>query len=205
MARRVVFLDACVLYAPLVRALVLEAAAAGLLTPRWSPRVLAEWRIAAARRGGLEAEDRVAEAVARMQARFPAAPVMPDPVIPNPVIPNPVRPGAEHAHALPDPADAHVLAAAIAAGADILLTFNLRDFPARSLAAHGLAARHPDGFLWELFSGAPEVLDAAIREAAPGDPEAPAAPDDTRRALKRAQLPRLAKAWRAWRHDPTRI
>lgn len=185
MADRVVFLDACVLYGPVARTIVLRAAEAGLLAPRWSPRVLAEWRIAAARQGGLEAEERVADAIADIEARFPAARVEP-------------APGAEHAHVLPDPADAHVLAAALAAGADLLLTFNIRDFPARRLAAHGLVARHPDGFLWELLGeahGSPGAIDAAIREATAGA-------GSPRRALKRAQLPRLAKAWHAQAGDP---
>lgn len=183
MAERPVFLDACALYPPLVRGIVLGMATAGLITPRWSPRVLAEWRIAAARNGGMEAEDRVDATLADMAARFPEATVEPPPE-PQPT------------HALPDPADAHVLAAAVASGADVLLTFNLRDFPARALAAHDIAARHPDSFLWELFSHAPETADAAIREAAAG--VGADEPDAIRRALKRARLPRLAKAWSSW-------
>lgn len=182
MASRVVFLDACVLYGPVPRTVLMRAAEAGLLAPRWSPRVLAEWRIAAARNGGLEAEDRVADAIAEIEARFPAARVEP-------------APGAEHDHPLPDPADAHVLAAAAVAGAELILTFNIRDFPTRRLAAQGLVARHPDGFLWELLGEAPEIIDAAIREATAGA-------GTPRRALKRAQLPRLAKAWSAGAGSP---
>ena len=182
MASRVVFLDACVLYAPIPRTILLRAAEAGLLAPRWSPRVLAEWGIAATRRGGPEAEEETARSIAGMEARFPEASVEP-------------AANAELAHTLPDPADAHVLAAALAARADVLLTFNIRDFPARRLAAHGLLARHPDGFLWELLSEAPEVIDAAIREATAGAPT-------PRQALKRAHLPRLAKAWTALSDGP---
>ena len=48
---------------------------------------------------------------------------------------------------LPDPNDRHVVAAAIRGEADIILTANLRDFPARALAPHGLIAEHPDNFL----------------------------------------------------------
>lgn len=180
MAEPVVFLDACVLYPPLVRGVLLRLAAAGLLHPRWSPRVLAEWRIAAARKGGMAAEDEADAAAAEMAARFPQALVEP-------------APGTELDHHLPDPADAHVLAAAIASGADILLTFNTRDFPVRALAAPGITPRHPDGFLWELFSGWPGLFEGVLREAAEdaGLHEA----DEIRRALKRAHLPRLAKAW----------
>lgn len=181
MTRRV-FLDACVLYPPLVRGILLWLAQAGRFTPRWSPRVLAEWRIAAARNGGIEAEDRAAEIAAAMEARFPGAAVTPGPDI-------------ERTLDLPDAADVHVLAAAIAAGADMLLTFNVRDFPTRRLAAHGITPRHPDGFLWEHFSHAPELVDDAIRAAAADAGMTEVEP--IRRALKRAHLPRLAKAWRS--------
>jgi hypothetical protein len=102
-------------------------------------------------------------------------------------------PAVEQALDLPDPADTHVLAGAIAAGAGVLLTFNLRDFPARRLAAHAITPRHPDGFLWEVFSQEPQIAGQAIRETAAkaGRTEA----DAIRRALKRAGLSRLAKAW----------
>jgi hypothetical protein len=41
---------------------------------------------------------------------------------------------------LPDPNDRHVLAAAIQCGADLILTFNLDDFPEQALTIHGLGA-----------------------------------------------------------------
>ena len=48
---------------------------------------------------------------------------------------------------LPDPEDRHVLAAAIQCGADLIITFNLDDFPEHALASYGIGACHPDAFL----------------------------------------------------------
>ena len=178
--RPVVFLDACVLYPPFVRAILIGAAGTGLFEPRWSRRVLDEWRIAALRRGAIEAG--IDRSVAEIATAFPGAMTALDPEV-------------EAEHTLPDPADAHVLAGAIAAGADVLLTFNLRDFPARRLAPHGLVPRHPDGLLWELLSHAPETMVPAIRAAAARADAGTRA--EIRRALKRAKLPRLGKAFQA--------
>jgi len=58
-------------------------------------------------------------------------------------------------HLLPavdnDPKDQHVLAAAVHARAQVILTFNLKDFPAESLAPWGIEARHPQAYLETLY------------------------------------------------------
>ncbi len=64
---------------------------------------------------------------------------------------------------LPDPDDRHVLAAAIHAGAQVIVTFNLKDFPAETLARFDLEAQHPDDFLVSLFDLAPEPVCAAVK------------------------------------------
>lgn len=178
-----VFLDACVLFPPLVRRLLLDTAAAGRFVPLWSDRVLEEWRISAGAKQGPDAWVRIAAARAAMAEVFPDASARADPEV-------------EAGLVLPDPADAHVLAAAAAGQANILVTFNLRDFPNRTMARFGIALRHPDGFLWEMFSQAPETLAPLIERALA---DMGIAPDRGRTALKRARLPRLGKAWDAAR------
>lgn len=48
---------------------------------------------------------------------------------------------------LPDPGDRHVLAAAIRSQASIIVTFNLKHFPAQDLTQYGIEALHPDDFV----------------------------------------------------------
>jgi predicted nucleic acid-binding protein len=63
---------------------------------------------------------------------------------------------------LPDINDRHVLAAAIHARAEIIVTFNRKDFPAAALEPYGIEAQHPDEFV----SGLLDMDEAAVMEAA---------------------------------------
>ncbi|MDF1619345.1 RSP_2648 family PIN domain-containing protein [Pseudothioclava nitratireducens] len=175
-----VLLDACVLYPTVLREILIGAARAGAYTPLWSERILEEWARAAAR---LSPPD---EAIARgeialLQAEFPKASVAP-------------RPGLEARLHLPDENDIHVLAAAIAGGADAIVTMNAADFPRGVLAGEGLERRDPDGFLWQLWSDDPQRI-APVVEAVRAKAEALSGqPQPMRALLKRARLPRLGKA-----------
>ncbi len=66
---------------------------------------------------------------------------------------------------LPDPDDRHVVAAAIAAGASVILTWNLRDFPATTLKKYGLRRQTPDVFLAEIYDEAPELTVVSLANA----------------------------------------
>ena len=65
---------------------------------------------------------------------------------------------------LPDLDDRHVLAAAIAGRADVIVTLNLKDFPASTLAPFNIEAQHPDEFIAHVLSLAPPVALGAIKE-----------------------------------------
>lgn len=66
---------------------------------------------------------------------------------------------------LPDPDDRHVLAAAIHAKADAIVTFNLKDFPNENLAPFGIEAVHPDRFIVALIDeNAALVISAATNQ-----------------------------------------
>ncbi|MCL4192484.1 MAG: hypothetical protein KJZ87_12190 [Thermoguttaceae bacterium] len=64
---------------------------------------------------------------------------------------------------LPDPDNRHVLAAAIRCSADVIVTFNLGDFPPDILRKWGVEAQHPDDFINHLLDLAPHLVCAAAK------------------------------------------
>lgn len=173
-------LDACVLYPTVLREILQAAGEAGLYQPVFSDRILREWVLATAKLGPEAPAIAEAEA-ATLRAAFPRALVREHPEIEARLI-------------LPDPNDIHVLATAIASGADAIVTFNAQDFPGHVLAAEKIARRDPDGFLWELQSRHPDVM-ARIVEAVRAKAEAISGqPVPLKALLKRSKLHRLAKA-----------
>ena len=173
-----VALDACVLFPTVLREMLVGTAAAGGFAPVWSARILEEWA-RATRRLPEGAEAIARREIALLRADWPAAEVAVDPDLIERL-------------SLPDPDDRHVLAAAIAGGAAVLLTLNRTDFPTRTLARHGILLRDPDGFLTELFhEGIPlPAVASAVQARAE---HASGRPQPLRPLLKRAGLPRLAK------------
>lgn len=147
---RIVFLDASVLYPALLRNILMHLAVADLFQPRWSERVREEWIAALLK----VRPDLTRERLLRVRALMEAH------------VGNALISGYERLIGrlnLPDPDDRHVLAAAIHGGAALILTANLRDFPRAVLAGHGIAAQHPDAFLFDQFTNNREAVLNAIR------------------------------------------
>jgi predicted nucleic acid-binding protein len=65
---------------------------------------------------------------------------------------------------LPDPNDRHVLAAAIVGRCDVIVTYNLKDFPNEALASHGIEAQHPDEFLSNHLYLAPGIFCSSVQK-----------------------------------------
>lgn len=67
---------------------------------------------------------------------------------------------------LPDPDDRHVLAAALVADADYIVTYNLKDFPLEKLSRYSITAIHPDVFLCRMLDwdtrGVLDVMDTVV-------------------------------------------
>jgi hypothetical protein len=67
--------------------------------------------------------------------------------------------------ALPDLGDRHVLAAALACAANVIVTFNVRDFPEAALRPFGVNVAHPDSFTMGLLASGAVVAAAQEQRA----------------------------------------
>jgi predicted nucleic acid-binding protein len=95
-----------------------------------------------------------------------------------------------------DPGDRHVLAAAVAGGADAIVTLNLEHFPPEACEPFGVEATHPDEFLVALYELAPERVVAEVRQQADDLTNPPWTFADLLDALERAGVPESANALR---------
>src|SRR6516225_2434590 len=113
--------DANILYPAPLRDLFIRLAQAGLVRARWSETIHEKWI-----RNVIKDNPRLsAERLARTRTLM------------NEAVRDCLVTGYEELIAslsLPDPDDRHVLAAAIHAGSDVIVTCNLVDFPAEALA-----------------------------------------------------------------------
>jgi len=67
---------------------------------------------------------------------------------------------------LPDPDDRHVLAAAIRAGSGVIVTENIKDFPAEALEPYNIEAQTPDIFVLHLIDLAPTIVAGVVQAQA---------------------------------------
>jgi predicted nucleic acid-binding protein len=150
MTASIALLDANVLYAAQLRDLLLQLAFVGLFQPRWSAEIEAEWT------GNLllnrpELATQIPATLAMMRS------AMPDALVTN------YNTDRIAGLSLPDPGDRHVVAAALAGGADVIVTFNLKHFPTETLTPLGLEVYHPDAFLQTMTDAEPLIVLSAVR------------------------------------------
>ena len=184
MAFPTALLDANVLYPAGLRDFLLRLADQYLYAPLWSADIHAEWI-------GNLLEDRPDLTVAVLErTRAVMDQHFPDAVVTG-------YSTRASGLDLPDARDVHVLAAAIEGGADLIVTRNLRDFPADRLAPHGLTAQHPDAFIADLFDVDPEAVLAAVRGHRAALRNPPRTTNEHLVALERLGLTRTASLIRA--------
>lgn len=148
-ASNAVLLDACALVPMRLANTLLWLAEAGLFELLWSEQILLEVQRSLPKLG--ISEEKAARRIGNMRTAFGESALVA---------------GYDHLIAQMgcDPKDRHVLAAAVHAEAELLVTFNLKDFPSASTAPYGVSALHPDEFLSDLLEEqSANVLDALRR------------------------------------------
>lgn len=139
MPRFTVLYDACVLYPAPLRDLLMRLATTDLFQARWTAAIHDEWTNAVLV-GRPELRTQLERTRQLMDAHVLDCLVTGyEPLI--------------EMLDLPDPNDRHVLAAAIVGRVDLVVTKNLKDFPAKRLAPFGIEAQHPDAFVRNLLRG----------------------------------------------------
>jgi len=147
----VALFDACVLHPAPLRDLLLRLAATDLFRARWTDEIHEEWiRSVLAQRADLTREQ-------LNRTRKLMNDAVPDCLVTGYV-------GSIGQIALPDPSDRHVLEAAIRCQAGVIVTYNVKHFPADVLDPHGVEVQHPDEFISHLFDLAPGAVCAAARD-----------------------------------------
>jgi predicted nucleic acid-binding protein len=98
---------------------------------------------------------------------------------------------------LPDPDDRHVLAAAIKAGAQVIVTRNLKDFPASDLRQWEVEAKSPDAFVLDQVGINVRAVAASVRQIADSRTNPPESVEDILSQLERDGLMESVAALRA--------
>ncbi|MEO1386701.1 MAG: PIN domain-containing protein [Cyanobacteria bacterium J06634_6] len=137
-SRLTVLYDACVLYPNYLRDILVQLATTDLFQVKWTERIHDEWT----RNLLLNRPDTGAERLEKLRQKVIRS--APDSLVTNYEY---IISSLE----LPDLNDRHVLAAGIVAKADIIVTFNLKDFPADILSGYDIKAQHPDDFIADLI------------------------------------------------------
>src|SRR3954469_8678417 len=142
--------DANILYPAPLRDLFIRLAQTGLIRARWTETIHDEWMRNVLANNPRLSTERLARTRTLMDQALRDCLVM----------------GYEDlidSLALPDPDDRHVLAAAIRAGAEVIVTYNRKDFPTETLARFDIKALHPDDFLVDLLDLDPGAVRAAVK------------------------------------------
>jgi predicted nucleic acid-binding protein len=138
LSRYTVIFDANVLYPAPLRDFLIELASAGIFRAKWTDEIHDEWTRNLLR----NRPDLRVDQLSRTRELM------------NSSVMDCLVEGYEaltESLNLPDAGDRHVLAAAIHAGADAIVTFNLKDFPKAVMDRYEKEVLHPDDFLHHQF------------------------------------------------------
>lgn len=177
--------DASVLYPAPLRSFLMYLAMAGLFRAKWTDAIHDEWTRSVARDRPDIPPEKLAEVRRLMDAHVLDCLVDGyEELIP--------------ALTLPDPDDRHVLAAAIKAGADVIVTVNLKDFPAGELDKFGIEAQHPDEFVVHLLGLSTPLVVAAAKTQRSSLKNPPMDAEEFLATLERQGLPQTVAILREY-------
>ncbi|WP_295400125.1 PIN domain-containing protein [uncultured Thiocystis sp.] len=179
MANFTVVYDACLFYPAPLRDLMIRLAQTRRFRAHWTEAIQREWLIALLRNRPELDEIKLSRTMTLM----------------NQAVPDCLITGYEYLTeqlSLPDPNDRHVLAAAIRCGAQAIVTMNVKDFPAETLASFEIFARHPDDFILDLADLEPAVVTTAAKRQRAALKDPPLSPDEFVSKLRRQGLPGVA-------------
>lgn len=142
-------LDTNVIYPIVIRDLLFWFAHYDLFTPKWSNHIFEEWERVMKRKN--VSPEAIAQRIKVANSAFP------DALVKN-------YEGIIASLTLPDMNDCHVLAAAIKANANVIVTNNLKDFPEKYLDFFGLKAKSADDFLTDIIDLNPDHAVEAFKE-----------------------------------------
>jgi predicted nucleic acid-binding protein len=179
----VVVYDANVLYPNSVRDLLIRIGQAGLVQAKWTNQILDETF------GSLLRDQPHLDPEALTRTRALMLRSIRDCLVSGY---EPLIGGLE----LPDPDDRHVLAAAIKARAQVIVTANLRDFPADQLKPWDIEAKHPDHFVLDQIDLDRQAVYGAVQRIADSRRKPPASVHDVLTSLERAGLVEAVAALR---------
>lgn len=172
------FLDANVFVTAWTADVLLTLAERNLLKPHWTAEVMAEAE-RAIRRVYSDSTDAPRRRLQAIDDAFPLAMT---------AIEEDDFGGIE----LPDPNDRHVVAGAVAAQCDVIVTYNLKDFPTYALEPLGIAAFHPDRLLFNLAQKEPATVRSAVKTLVGSKRRPPRSMEDELRGLRANGLTRFA-------------
>jgi predicted nucleic acid-binding protein len=144
-------IDARVLFPALLRDILLRAAEADLYHVHWSQEILDEVTRNLVRQSKMS-QSQAQHLSSEMNKAFPEAIVE---------VPSSLVSAMDN-----DLKDRHVLAAAVVAKAQVIITANLKHFPEEALRAWEIEAQHPDTFLVNLFDLAPKKMIKVVQLSA---------------------------------------
>lgn len=150
-AKLTVVLDACVLYPAPIRDILLSLAAEGLFIAKWSDIIQDEWLRNLLRKRADLKKEQLEQTVKAMNQAFPDANVENfEELLPS------IK--------LKDKDDRHVVACALRCNADLIITFNINDFPKNELSKYDIEIQNPDELISNLIDINPKLACKAFNK-----------------------------------------